>query len=217
MRNVVVVSATATAAGKTWLGARLIEILGARGISAFARKPVQSFDPSTEQTDADVLAAASGETPNEVCPPHRWYERAMAPPMAAAALARPRFLLADLLSELSLPDHGVIFLEGVGGPRSPLSADSDTVGLATALRPRRVILVAHAGLGTINDVRLSAAAFQPLEVMLFLNRFDPSDELHERNRNWLAHVDRLEVFTAVGELAERLAQDARTDTPVEVR
>ena len=216
MRNVFVVSATSTAAGKTWLTARLIETLAARGIAAHARKPVQSFDPSTEQTDADVLAAASGQTPREVCPPHRWYERAMAPPMAATSLARPQFLLADLLSELNFPARGVIFVEGVGGPRSPLSADSDTVGLAGALRPRRVILVAHAGLGTINDVRLSAASFQPLDLSVYLNRFDPSDELHERNHNWLAHVDRFEVFTTVGELAERVAQDARSDTPVEV-
>ena len=61
---------------------------------ACASPPGSRRSPSIPTTtpagrDAAVLGAATGESPEEVCPPHRWYEVAMAPPMAAEALGRP--------------------------------------------------------------------------------------------------------------------------------
>ena len=66
------------------------------------------------------------------------------------------------------------------------------------------MLVADAGLGTINSVRLSAGALDRLPVVVLLNRFDRTDELHERNRRWLTTNDGYEVVTSVGELGERV-------------
>ena len=68
---VVVVAGTATEIGKTWVTARLAERLLAAGATVAARKPAQSFAADDEVTDADVLAAATGEDPTAVCPPHR--------------------------------------------------------------------------------------------------------------------------------------------------
>ncbi len=86
------------------------------------------------------------------------------------------------------------------GVRSPLAADGDGVALAAALRPDRVVLVADAGLGTINGVRLSMAALAPWPVTVVLNRFDPGDDLHVRNLEWLAGVDGLDVVTDAEDL-----------------
>jgi dethiobiotin synthetase len=126
----------------------------------------------------------------------------MAPPMAAAALSQPPFTIADLVDELRWPDDAVAvgLVEGVGGPRSPLAADGDTVDLARVLNPDRVLLVADAGLGVINAVRLSTAPFAGYPITVFLNRFDPHDDLHARNRDWLADNDGFEVVTAVDAL-----------------
>lgn len=187
--RLVVITGTATEVGKTYVGAALARALRADGASVAARKPVQSFEPGTADadTDAGLLAVATGEQPHDVCPPHRWLPVAMAPPMAAEVLGQPPFKVADLVGELLWPaavDVGLV--EGVGGPRSPLAADGDTVELANALDADHVVLVADAGLGTINAVRLSAAAFgagTPLTVAL--NRYDPDDDLHRRNRAWL--------------------------------
>ena len=105
--------------------------------------------------------------------------------MAAQSLGRPAFALADLMGELAWPPGTQVGLvEGVGGPRSPLAADADNVDLARALQPDAIILVADAGLGTINAVRLAAAVL-PRPPLIFLNRFDPSDPVHAANRNWL--------------------------------
>ena len=187
--TLVVVSGTGTEVGKTWFGCRLAEHLRRAGSTVGARKPAQSFTPEDGPTDADLLAAATGEAPAMVCSPHRWYELAMAPFMAAEVLGRPPFSMADLVHEVSGSwpvqlDVGLV--EGAGGVRSPMSSDGgDTIDLVAALRPEAVVLVADAGLGTINAVRLAAAALDGARYFVFLNRFDSDDELHRRNAAWL--------------------------------
>lgn len=182
----VVISGTATDIGKTWIAARVIEHLSEANIEVGARKPAQSFDLGAALTDAHVLSEASGEPIEQVCPAHRWYEIAMAPPMAADALGQPSFTIADLVSENAPgPANGVMLIEGAGGPLSPIAADGDTADLARAHSADLVILVADAGLGTINAVRLSALAFHGFRVIVVLNRFDTSNDLHRRNREWL--------------------------------
>jgi len=196
--RLVLVTGTGTEVGKTWVACALARALRARGLVVAARKPVQSFGPDDPSagTDAAVLAEATGEHPGVVCPRHRWYAVAMAPPMAAEVLGRPPFTVADLADEVAWPPGvGVGLVESAGGVRSPLAADGDTATLAAALRPERVVLVADAGLGTINAVRLSAAALAPWPVTVLLNRYDAGDELHQANRAWLAGRDGYDVAT----------------------
>jgi len=204
--RLVFVTGTGTEVGKTWVGARLAEVLHARGLRVAARKPAQSFAPDEAgQTDAEVLAAASGEAPETVCPRHRWYEVAMAPPMAADALGRPPIKITALAAETVFPDGiDVGLVETAGGVRSPLAHDGDTVDLAARLRPDAVVLVAAAGLGTINAVLLSFAALAPVPVHVILNRFDAEDGLHAANRQWLTEHYGLDVSINVDTLADRL-------------
>ena len=126
-------------------------------------------------------------------PAHRWYAiadgttdgRRRARPAAVhdrrpgRASSRPR------------PTPAITIVEGAGGPRSPLAADGDSVRLGRALDADAVVLVAPAGLGTINAVRLSAAALRAgraaaTRLVVALNRFDGDDDLHRRNHGWLA-------------------------------
>jgi dethiobiotin synthetase len=189
---------TATDIGKTWVGGEVLARLRAGGTSVAARKPAQSADAGDPgPSDAEVLGRASGEHPEVVCPPHRHYRVAMAPPMAAAVTGLPVPTIDELLGELTWPDPAVEvgWLETVGGPRSPIGADGDAVTLANRLQPDLVVLVADAGLGTINAVLVSLAAFGARPAITFLNRFDPADELHRRNLDWLRTRERLEVVT----------------------
>lgn len=202
-----VVCGTATDVGKTWVACRLLRGLRHRGVPVAARKPAQSFAHDGHATDAELLAAESAEAPWDVCPAHRWYPVAMAPPMAAEALGREAFTVASLAAELDWPARTAVgIIETVGGVRSPLASDGDTVTLCHLLAPDIVILVAGAWLGTINAVRLSAEAIENggAPVVVHLNRYDATHELHRRNRDWLAHRDRFDVVTSVGELAHRL-------------
>jgi dethiobiotin synthetase len=120
--------------------------------------------------------------------------------MAASVLGRPPVLLDDLVRELRWPDDvDVGLVEGVGGPRSPLAEDGDTVDLVGRLVPDLVVLVADAALGTINAVRLCLAALAGHRTVVVLNRYDGGDDLHRRNRSWLA--DECLVITDIAELA----------------
>lgn len=202
--TLVVCVGTATEIGKTWVGAAVLSQLRADGVAVAARKPAQSFDDGAPgPTDADVLASATGEHPHDVCPGHRWYGVAMAPPMAAAVLDREPFTVADLMAELRWPspEPPVRWVETVGGPRSPIAFDGDSADVCDALRPDLVVLVADAGLGTINSVRLSVAALAGHHVVVVLNRFDPDDELHALNLAWLTDREQLDVVTSPAELA----------------
>ena len=206
--RVVAVVGTGTDVGKTWITSRLLSVLRENGCSVAARKPAQSFDVADDPAgfDAAILGAASGESPETVCLPHRWYEMAMAPPMAADALGRPGFSLDDLVEELRWPLRPVDvgFVETAGGLRSPIADDGDCLSLVVAVMPDVLILVADAGLGTLNTVRLTMDALVrlPVEVAVVLNRFDAGAELHQRNRSWLRDRDELLVFSTPGDEQE---------------
>ncbi len=226
----VVVCGTGTDVGKTWVAASLARTLDGQGLRVAARKPAQSFErPAAGSspggspqagssvgvtgTDADVLSEATGEDPHQVCPSNRWYPVALAPPMATEALGLPAFAIADLLGEVVWPDPpaDVGLVETAGGVRSPQAADGDAVDLVVHLVPDRVVLVADATLGTIHSVRASvdALARGAVPVVVHLNRFDPRDDVHARNRAWLAERDALVVTTTVEDLAARLVDPGR--------
>lgn len=203
--STVVVTATGTEVGKTWVTTAVLRHLRALGVAAHGRKPVQSFAPGDPTTDADELATAGEEPVDRVCPPHRRLPIPMAPPMAADALGLPGFTIADLVAEIA-PGPGLALVESAGGLRSPLADDGDTLALVAALDPDAVVLVADAGLGTINLVRLCCEALgRERAVIVHLNRFDPADDLHVRNRNWLVTREGLGVVTDPEALARRLA------------
>lgn len=204
--TLVAVLGTGTEVGKTWVAARLLDTLRAGGLSVAARKPAQSAEPDDPgPSDADVLAAATGEDPLAVCPAHRRYARAMAPPMAAAALGLAPFTVADLVAEITWPagvDVGLV--ETAGGGASPAADDGDSLDLVGAVAPDHVVLVADAGLGTLNGIRLTLAALRPpVPVTVVLNRYDPADDLHLANRDWLRTREGLDVVTDVEALSER--------------
>jgi len=214
--RLVVVTGTGTEVGKTWVSCRLLSLARERGMTVAARKPVQSYEPGTEDsTDAARLAAAvAGHHPTEaevaeVCPPELSYPVPLAPPMAAEDLGRPDVYVVQLFGWIARswpwagPGRPAVELgvvEGAGGVASPLAVDGDTAALAAALPADLVVLVSEPGLGAINAVRLSVAAVAPIPVVVHLNRFDAAVDLHGRNALWLRERDGFVVTTDVAEL-----------------
>jgi dethiobiotin synthetase len=205
---VVVVTGTGTEVGKTWVSCALLAEARARGWRVAARKPVQSFDPTDASTDADRLAGASGERASDVCPPGRSYPVAMAPPMAAARLGVKPPSLQEIALDLhdswgpEYIDLGLV--EGAGGVASPLASDGDTARLAGVIGADLVLVVADAGLGVINSVRLSLAVLAAQPTIVHLNRFDTDDDLHRLNAEWLVERDGYRVTTTIDGLIDQV-------------
>ena len=219
---------TGTEIGKTWVAAGLARVLRERGRPVRACKPVQSHDPAeAAPTDAEALAAATGQRPDDVCPPEYTYPVPLAPPMAARKLGRACPSLDELAricrsgpalvgveagvggagvgdAEESAGGADLCIVEGAGGLYSPLAADGDNLGLIERLDPDRVVVVAPAGLGAIHDVVACAAPLADRRPVVFLNRFNPREEVHRLNLNWLTEVRGLMAVTSLESLSEHV-------------
>ena len=217
-RQLVAVVGTGTEVGKTWVACRLLEAWRRRGLSVSARKPAQSFDPAEGvPTDAELLAAATGEDPDSVCDRRHWYPVPLAPPMAARRLGVAAPVLGELLAGLDWPHQPchVGLLETAGGLRSPQATDGDALDMVVGARPDLVVTVADAGLGTIGAVRLVSQALEVEELpyVVVLNRFDSSEPLHQENLIWLRDVDGLDVVAGaegIESVADRVVGPIRT-------
>jgi dethiobiotin synthetase len=69
------------------------------------------------------------------------------------------------------------------------------------------VIVADAGLGTINAVRLTMAALTSWTPVIALNRFDVDDPLHCANREWLSDRDGYCIVTSPEALAAELTSE----------
>jgi dethiobiotin synthetase len=85
-----------------------------------------------------------------------------------------------------------------------LTHDADSVEFLERVAPDRVVLVADAGLGSLNAIRLSLACLRSLPVEVLLNRFDPSDKLHQLNLTWLREHYAIQPHTAITELLDAI-------------
>ncbi len=203
--RLIVITGTSTEIGKTWVGASLAVELRRRGTTVAARKPVQSYDPDElASTDAEILARATGESPEAVCRPSHSLPLPLAPPMAAAELRRPSPTFKAILASCAFERQVEIGLvEGVGGLLSPIAENSDNLDLIEALNPSCTIVVTDARLGVIHNVRATSAALGSRSHIIFLNQFDGASRLHRLNRAWLRGQG-FEVTTAIAELADAL-------------
>ena len=109
--------------GKTWVTAAAAVALRGRGIVGArpqARAVVRARRHATPTRD--VLAAATGNDPDAVCPPAPLVRVPMAPPMAADALG-PTAVHRSPTSSPSCraDDADVVLVESAGGVRSPLA------------------------------------------------------------------------------------------------
>lgn len=154
------VTGTDTGVGKTEVAAALVAGWRARGLDVGAMKPAQSGVEEGVPSDADRLreAAGGGDPPGLVCP---YSLRAPLAPAVAARLEGVRIDVDHVLAcarELARR-HAALVVEGAGGLLVPLADDVTYADLARALG-LPVLVVARAGLGTVNHAALTCEALR---------------------------------------------------------
>jgi dethiobiotin synthetase len=195
------ITGTDTGVGKTVVTAAIVAALRAAHRDAIGLKPVvtgtdEAADPPWP-ADHELLAQVSGVAPGEV------NVLAYGPPVSphlAADLANTPIDAAALRQAIARAAAGraLAIVEGVGGLLVPLSASYDVADLAADLK-LRVIVVARAGLGTINHTRLALEAARSRGLHLaavVLNRWPERPGTIERsNQETIAALGAVEVAT----------------------
>ena len=153
MHNRFFVTGTDTGIGKTCVSAALLRLMVRAGQQPFAFKPYESgLEPGVLSDSERLRVAAGGHQPIETVSLHR-FRAPLAPAMAARREKRkPSWALTLKTFTQFSKAPGVV--EGAGGLHVPLDAQHDVIDLIVALKTP-VVLVARAGLGTINHTTLS--------------------------------------------------------------
>jgi len=167
-RRGVFVTGTDTGVGKTWVAASLARFLSRRGLGVAVCKPVETGveDISLPGPDARLLLEACGrDWPLEQVAPYR-LTRPLAPDQAAR-IDDVRLDLNRMVEAIdSLAEQAdFVIVEGAGGLMVPLCG-----GLLIADLARQIdlplLVVARAGLGTINHTLLTSFAARQMDLDL---------------------------------------------------
>jgi len=173
------VTGTDTGVGKTEVSCALIAAARADGLDLAAMKPAQSGVEPGEPSDADRLRQAAGDLdpPELVCP---YTFAAPLAPGVAARLAGVEVRLEVILeaARTLAGRHAALLVEGAGGLLVPLTARQSYADLAVALG-LPVLVVARAGLGTVNHTALTVEALRARGLAVagvVLNRTSPESD-----------------------------------------
>ncbi|MFT3913503.1 MAG: dethiobiotin synthase [Anaeromyxobacteraceae bacterium] len=173
------VTGTDTGVGKTEVSCALLEAARATGVDAVGMKPAQSGVTSDEPSDAQRLREASGRCePLEALCPYT-FEAPLAP--AVAARLAGVTIAVERIEEAAralAARHATVLVEGAGGLLVPLTDELTYADLAARLG-LPVLVVARAGLGTVNHTALTVEAILRRGLRLagiVLNRTTPTDD-----------------------------------------
>ncbi|MFM9614137.1 dethiobiotin synthase [Streptomyces sp. V2] len=162
---VLVVTGTGTEVGKTAVTAAVAATAVAAGRSVAVLKAAQTGVGPGELGDADEVARLAGAVTVAEC---ARYPEPLAPATAArrAGLApvRPHDVV-ERAQKLAV-EHDLVLVEGAGGLLVRFDEEGGNLADVAALLGAPVLLVASAGLGTLNTTELTARELRSREVEL---------------------------------------------------
>jgi dethiobiotin synthetase len=196
------VTGTDTGVGKTEASCAVLSLLADLGLCPAPMKPYESGCADLRRP-ADALrlrAAARSDDALELVCPHR-YRLPLAPAVAARREKRPADFRRTMAAFRTFGPARALVVEGAGGLRVPLDERREVVDLIGAFG-LPVLLVARAGLGTLNHVALSlealaARGLPALAVLLVRSAPGRGDPSERDNPGLIAARHRLEVLGPV--------------------
>ncbi|WP_327427021.1 MULTISPECIES: dethiobiotin synthase [unclassified Streptomyces] len=152
---VLVITGTGTEVGKTVTTAAVAAVAVAAGRSVAVLKPAQTGVRPDERGDADEVARLAGPvTTLELAR----YPEPLAPATAARRAGMPAVRpqqVAEAAAKLAT-EHDLVLVEGAGGLLVRFDDEGGTLADAARLLDAPVLVVASAGLGTLNTTELTA-------------------------------------------------------------
>lgn len=208
MSKNIFVTGTGTEIGKTYVAGLLVKKLHEAGEkSAYYKAAMSGNDKDADGNlipgDAKFVKELAGidQNLNEMCP--YIYERAYSPHLAAQIEGNPMNLdyVVEKLRDLE-KKYDYITLEGSGGILCPLRFDDEEIYLEDFVKKAKLssIIVADAGLGTINNLVLTAFYMKEKGMKIkgiIFNNFIPGDVMQEDNIKMCQHMSGLKVLACV--------------------
>ena len=157
--SVLVVTGTGTGVGKTVVTAALATLAVAGGLRVAVLKPVQTGVAPGERGDLGEVRRLVGDTARLTTHELARYPDPLAPATAAARVGRAPVTpaeAAEAATKLTV-EHDLVLVEGAGGLLVRFTPDGTLADVAAAL-DAPVLVVAAAGLGTLNHTELTTAA-----------------------------------------------------------
>ena len=202
------ITGTGTDVGKTYVTGLIVKQLREGGASSAYYKAAMSGnerrpDGTLIPGDALQVKTMSGvEQPlEEMCP--YIYETAVSPHLAAKIEGNPIEMECVLKNfDRVCGTYDYVTVEGSGGIFCPLRFDEQKIQLEDFIKARSLacLMIADAGLGTINAVVLTAEYMKarkiPVKGIIF-NHYEPGNPLHEDNRLMCEAMTGLNVVACV--------------------
>jgi dethiobiotin synthetase len=153
------VTGTDTGVGKTVVTAAIAAAAGAAGCRVAVLKPGQAGDESDESDVDTVVRLAAPWSARTLAS----YPDPLAPLAAARVRGLPTLALTDAVEAVRGTDADVVLVEGAGGLLVPMGPGWTVADLAAALGAPAVV-VARAGLGTLNHTALTLEALRRRDI-----------------------------------------------------
>ena len=219
MSKAVFLTGTGTDIGKTYISGLIVKRLAEAGKNpAYYKAAMSGNDRREDGTlipgDALFVQKTSGisQPLEEMCP--YVYENAWSPHLASRVEGNPVDLEVVRKGFLETADkYDYITMEGSGGILCPICFDERRIQLEDVIREFELssILVADAGLGTINSVVLTAeymkARSLPIKGIIF-NHYHPGNIMEDDNIFMCEHMTGLPVIAKIQDNATELETDA---------
>ncbi|MGW7058454.1 dethiobiotin synthase [Streptomyces sp. NPDC054904] len=169
--SILVVSGTGTEIGKTVVTSAIAAAAVAAGLSVAVLKPAQTGVGPHEPGDAAEAVRLAG--PSVTALELARYPEPLAPDTAARRSGLPALSPAEIAgaAERLASHHDLVLVEGAGGLLVRFDPDGHTLADTARLLSAPVLVVAPAGLGTLNSTTLTvealhARALTPLGVVV---------------------------------------------------
>lgn len=208
MAKKIFIIGTGTDVGKTFVTGLIVKKLKDNGINAAYYKAAMSGNERTAAGtlvpgDALYVRKVSGisQPLDEMCP--YIYETAVSPHLASRIEGNP-VVMKEVKRRFTevCQKYDFVTMEGSGGILCPICFDEREIWLEDVIRELGLssLIVADAGLGTINSVVLTVEYMRsrnlPVKGIIF-NHFHPGDRMEEDNLRMCEHRTRLPVLASV--------------------
>lgn len=218
MSKSIFITGTGTDVGKTYITALIVKKLKEAGLSAAYYKAAMSGNDRDENGklipgDAKWVKDISNieQSLEETCP--YIYETAVSPHLASRLEGNPvKMDKVVEYYEALRPKYDYITVEGSGGILCPIDFDNEKIQLEDIVKRLNLssIIIADAGLGTINSVVLTVEYMRSkgMEVKgIIFNNWKDGDIMQEDNRFMCQEMTGLPVLAVVEKGAQDLDMD----------